>query len=81
MLTRLPIRAGLVAGGLLLLTACVSTTERVTQKDSGPKQPLDVSHIPDAVPRWEPRTRAGNKSPYKVLGKTYELLPLSLIHI
>lgn len=36
---------------------------------------MDVAHIPDAVPRWEPRTAAGNKSPYTVLGKTYQVLP------
>jgi len=29
------------------------------------------------VPKVEPITRAGNKSPYTVLGKTYELLPTS----
>jgi rare lipoprotein A len=82
MLKRFPIRVGLVAGGLLLLTACVSTEQTVRKDhngpyDSGPEQPLDVSHIPDAVPRWEPRTAAGNKSPYTVLGKTYRVLPSS----
>lgn len=43
-------------------------------KDSGPKTPLAVAHIPDAVPVKEPRTKAGNKSPYTVLGKTYHLI-------
>ncbi|AFU98614.1 septal ring lytic transglycosylase RlpA family protein [Simiduia agarivorans] len=45
------------------------------EKDYGPDAPLDVSHVPDAIPRVEPRTAAGNKSPYSVLGKTYSLLP------
>lgn len=58
-----------------LLSACATPTP--TLKDSGPARPVDVSHIPDAVPRAEPRTRAGNKSPYTVLGKTYYLLPES----
>src|SRR5690606_23954731 len=40
-------------------------------------QPRDVSNIPDAVPRWEPRTIAGNKSPYTVLGKTYRVMSSS----
>lgn len=44
-------------------------------KDYGPDRPLDASHVPDAVPRVELRTAAGNKSPYTVLGKTYRLLP------
>lgn len=44
------------------------------EQDSGPKRPMDVSHIPDAVPRVEPITAAGNKSPYVVLGKTYRVM-------
>lgn len=55
------------------LVGC-SSNKPVDIKDSGPAQPMDVSHIPDAVPRYEPRTRAGNKSPYTVLGKTYTLI-------
>ena len=58
----------------LLLSACGTFQPKVVQ-DSGPTRPVDVSHIPDAVPRHETRTRAGNKSPYTVLGKTYRVLP------
>lgn len=43
-------------------------------KDFGPSEDVDLSHIPDAVPRYEARTRAGNKNPYTVLGKTYHLI-------
>ena len=43
-------------------------------KDSGPEREIDTSHVPDAVPRHEARTMAGNKNPYTVLGKTYYLL-------
>lgn len=43
-------------------------------KDSGPGDDIDLSHIPDAVPRKEVRTIAGNKNPYTVLGKTYRLI-------
>lgn len=43
-------------------------------KDSGPEQTIDTSHVPDAVPRTEVRTIAGNKNPYTVLGKTYRLI-------
>lgn len=63
----------LAIASLALLAACSSQV--VTIKDSGPKQAMDVAHIPDAVPRREVRTRAGNKSPYTVLGKTYQVLP------
>lgn len=44
------------------------------EQDSGPKRPLSVDHIPEPVPRVEIRTRAGNYSPYEVLGKTYEVM-------
>lgn len=44
------------------------------EKDFGPDAPVDVSHVPDAIPKVEPRTSAGNKSPYTVFGSTYTLL-------
>jgi rare lipoprotein A len=43
-------------------------------KDSGPDGEPDMSHVPDAVPRYEVRTSAGNRNPYTVLGKTYHLI-------
>lgn len=43
-------------------------------KDSGPVDDMDASHIPDAVPRRELRTIAGNKTPYEVLGVTYQVM-------
>lgn len=43
-------------------------------KDFGPSEEIDLSHVPDAVPRYETRTIAGNKNPYTVLGKTYHLI-------
>ncbi|MFT3790876.1 MAG: septal ring lytic transglycosylase RlpA family protein [Rudaea sp.] len=44
--------------------------------DSGPGGALpDVSKIPEPVPRVEPRSVYGNKSPYEVLGKIYSVLP------
>lgn len=79
--------APVFAGGLCLgLLACgnqpaQSDSDRYqasryhVKQDYGPDAPLDVSHVPDAVPKVEPRTSAGNKSPYTVLGKTYTLLP------
>lgn len=44
------------------------------EKDFGPSEEIDLSHVPDAVPRYETRTSAGNKNPYTVLGKTYHLI-------
>lgn len=40
----------------------------------GPGAHRDVSHVPDAVPRVEPRSRGGNPSTYVVLGKRYYTL-------
>jgi len=37
--------------------------------------PPDVSKIPEPVPKPEPRSQYGNKSPYTVLGETYQVLP------
>lgn len=44
-------------------------------QDYGPSQPVDVSQVPDAVPRNEPRSRFGNPPSYTVDGKTYHVLP------
>ncbi|WP_275287581.1 septal ring lytic transglycosylase RlpA family protein [Halomonas elongata] len=42
--------------------------------DAYPQEPPDVSRVPDAVPRPEARSRAGNKANYEVWGKTYHVL-------
>ena len=42
--------------------------------DSVPPQ-IDVSKIPEPIPKIEPRSLYGNKSPYTVLGQTYRVLP------
>lgn len=68
--------------GALLLSGCASkkgssgsSGSRYSIKhDHGPDRPIDMSHVPDAVPRVEPISRGGNKSPYTVLGKTYTVL-------
>ncbi len=43
--------------------------------DGPPDQSIDVMLIPEPVPRVEPRARYGNHSPYRVLGRSYEVLP------
>ncbi|MGM0534739.1 MAG: septal ring lytic transglycosylase RlpA family protein [Pseudomonadota bacterium] len=42
--------------------------------DAYPEDPPDVAEVPDAVPRRESRSRGGNKSPYEVWGKRYEVI-------
>lgn len=56
----------------LLLAGCGGTP--FEPQDSAPDNELDPALIKDAVPRREVITRAGNKSPYTVLGKTYRVM-------
>lgn len=64
------------------LTACTSTGgggRYAMDKDAPPDGEivLDPDNIPDAIPVFEQRTPAGNKTPYTVLGETYEVMPES----
>ncbi|WP_372741132.1 septal ring lytic transglycosylase RlpA family protein [Neptunomonas sp.] len=61
----------------LLLSGCASkksTSRYSIEHDHGPSAPVDVSNVPDAVPKVEPRSRGGNKSTYSVFGKQYSVL-------
>ncbi|WP_194163163.1 septal ring lytic transglycosylase RlpA family protein [Arenimonas daejeonensis] len=44
-------------------------------RDSAPEHALDISGIAEPVPRAEPPSAYGNRSPYTVLGKSYRVLP------
>lgn len=59
---------------LLVLGGCGIKTIEYPNDDYGPDRPVDVSHIPDAVPQNSPRSKYGNPSSYTVRGKTYHLL-------
>lgn len=61
---------------MFILSGCSSkpTGRYSIEHDHGPSTLKDMSHVPDAVPKLEPRSRGGNKSPYRVLGKTYYVL-------
>ena len=59
---------------ILLVSGC---GVRTSVERDGPGVHRDVSHVPDAVPRVEPRSRGGNMSTYVVLGKRYHTLPSS----
>ncbi|HET6807173.1 MAG TPA: septal ring lytic transglycosylase RlpA family protein [Frateuria sp.] len=50
-------------------------SSRYHDNDDSVPPPIDVSTIPEPVPKVEPRSLYGNKSPYTVLGKTYRVLP------
>ncbi len=61
----------------LLLGACTAppVTETVPEiSDSAPMRPINAADVEDAVPRADPILAVGNKSPYTVLGASYEIL-------
>ena len=60
----------------IFCNAC--TVDIKDEKDYAPTNiPVDVMAVPDAVPRYEKRTRAGNPVKYEVLGKQYKVLTVS----
>lgn len=65
---------------MAVLVGCSSSSSKKpssrysVDQDYGPDSPVDVSHVENAVPKVEPRSRGGNKSPYEVLGRTYHVL-------
>jgi len=67
--------ATLAALMLASLSGCQSGDSFARLKDSGPGHEVDVSQLADAVPRVDPITIAGNKNPYTVNGRTYQLMP------
>ncbi len=56
----------------LSVSACGTSIEH--EHDSAPTDPVDVSLVPDAVPRIEPRSRYGNPKSYVVNGKRYYVM-------
>lgn len=62
-----------LAAILLLLSGCAG--QRAV--DGPPREPVDVSSVPDAVPKVEPRSRYGNPDSYTVYGQRYYTLDTS----
>ena len=59
---------------LWLPTGCSIRAPSYPNDDYGPDHPVDVSHIPDAVPQNVPRSRYGNPDSYTVRGRTYHVM-------
>ncbi|MEZ9523662.1 septal ring lytic transglycosylase RlpA family protein [Enterovibrio norvegicus] len=58
----------------MLLSGCASEDGRYSlSDDKAPETSPTLAHIEDALPRYEPYSRAGNSN-YTVLGKDYEVL-------
>lgn len=63
---------------LLILGGCAGpSSDFLPGKDGGPRRPVNVSDIPDAVPHVEPRSNSGNPSSYIVAGHRYYVLKSS----
>jgi rare lipoprotein A len=54
-----------------------STNKVFEPSDNAPNSPRDVSGVPNAVPKPEPRSRYGNPASYVVFGERYYTLPSS----
>jgi len=72
---RLPWHTRRVLPAVLIasLSACSTTTREYPNDDYGPKTPVDVSQVPDAIPQDVPYSRYGNPDSYTVRGITYHV--------
>ncbi len=66
-------------GLIVLLSACSTSkpskpSRYSIEQDLGPSVAIDLSHVADAIPIAEAKSRGGNRSPYTVLGKQYAVL-------
>lgn len=75
------VRLGVALATSTLLAACSVTSHREpprapvpTPPTPIPEKPRDLDSVPDAVPKWEPRSPRGNPPFYTVLGKRYYVL-------
>lgn len=80
------LRLALALGLSALLTACSVASRREAPPPPPPpvmqpvppptvgEKPRDINAVPDAVPKWEPRSKRGNPPFYTVLGKRYAVL-------
>lgn len=59
---------------IAFISSCSTESIRNIEDTAPGRIPVDILAIPDAIPKDEKRTRAGNPVHYKVLGKTYTVL-------
>jgi len=56
---------------LMIFTGCSFIT---VEHDSAPDRPVDISAVPDAIPKAETRSKYGNPESYVVFGKRYYVM-------
>lgn len=59
---------------LLFILFFVFACGVMVERDGAPAAPVDISSVPDAIPRDEPHSRYGNPESYEVFGKRYYVL-------
>ena len=62
---------------LLSIASLYGCSSSTNHQDGPPSRNVDVSQIPNAVPRTEPRSRYGNPDSYVVFGKRYHVMTSS----
>ncbi|VAX14690.1 Septum-associated rare lipoprotein A [hydrothermal vent metagenome] len=69
----------LLLAGVLVVSACGTLRNNRYQmhQDRAPDKNIDISQIPDAIPRNEPRSKYGNPRSYRVNGRTYRVMKSS----
>jgi len=70
-------RRFVVVSGMVLLAGCQfgPAASPSASVDGPPEQPRpDLEHLPDPVPRKEPKSTRGNPASYTVFGETYRVL-------
>ena len=58
----------------LAFAGCGGVSTKSASQDAAPARKVDVSKIPNAVPRHEPKSRYGNPASYVVFGKRYHVM-------
>ena len=56
---------------IILLLGLLAGCSIVAERDGPPRRDVDVSSVPDAVPRVEPKSKYGNPASYEINGKRY----------
>lgn len=59
---------------IVMIPAC---GDFISRRDGPPSRFIDVSRIPNAIPKIEPRSKSGNASSYVVMGKRYYVMGTS----
>ena len=59
---------------VFILYACSNVSVVPSSRDTAPSKQVDVSKIPNAVPKYEPKSRYGNPKSYVVFGKRYYVM-------